>query len=131
MLTGSCHCGAVHWTFAGDPQTATACNCTICRRYGTLWAYDWVDEGITTSGPTTHYIRGDREIEFHFCATCGCVTWWRGIAAQDDGRRRIAVNLRLTDDPDTIQHLPIRHFDGLTAFKDEPTDHRRIADQWY
>ncbi|MDE2462228.1 MAG: GFA family protein, partial [Alphaproteobacteria bacterium] len=36
MLTGTCHCGAAHWTFEGDPGAITACNCTLCRRYGAL-----------------------------------------------------------------------------------------------
>ena len=46
MLKGSCLCGAVSWTFDGMPDSATACNCTACRRYGTLWAYDYEDERI-------------------------------------------------------------------------------------
>ena len=46
MIKGSCHCGAFHWAFDGVPEGATTCNCTICRRYGTLWAYDNVDERI-------------------------------------------------------------------------------------
>jgi hypothetical protein len=47
MIQGSCHCGAVQWRFDGVPEGATACNCTVCRRYGVLWAYDFEDEGIT------------------------------------------------------------------------------------
>ena len=35
-----------------QPDGATACNCTACRRYGTLWAYDFVDEGIHVTGTT-------------------------------------------------------------------------------
>lgn len=131
MLTGSCHCGKVHWTFDGDPGTATACNCTICRRYGALWIYDWVDERITTTGDTEIYIRGDREIGFHHCPDCGCVTWWRGLVPQPDGRTRIAVNIRLADDPDVVGTLPIRHFDGLTRFEDLPDDGRKVADLWF
>ena len=46
MLKGSCHCGAAHWTLEGDPGSATACNCTLCRRYGALWAYDYEGERI-------------------------------------------------------------------------------------
>ncbi|WP_439898055.1 GFA family protein [Aquabacterium humicola] len=38
MLRGSCHCGAVQWRFDGEPESATACNCTVCRRCGTLRA---------------------------------------------------------------------------------------------
>ena len=28
------HCGVLHWSFEGDPGSVTACNCTLCRRYG-------------------------------------------------------------------------------------------------
>ena len=52
MIEGSCLCGSVRWRFDGQPDGATACNCTACRRYGTLWAYDYVDEGIHVSGTT-------------------------------------------------------------------------------
>jgi hypothetical protein len=55
MIEGSCHCGAVRWSFEGTPESATACNCTVCRRYGVLWAYDYEDERIRVSGPTQVY----------------------------------------------------------------------------
>jgi len=32
MIRGTCHCGAVEWRFEGIPESATACNCTVCRR---------------------------------------------------------------------------------------------------
>ena len=47
MIEGSCLCGGVRWQFAGDPDGATACNCTACRRYGVLWAIDHFD-GLDT-----------------------------------------------------------------------------------
>ena len=131
MITGSCHCGKVHWTFDGDPGSATACNCTVCRRYGTLWAYDWLDQRIRTNGPTVAYLRGEREIEFHHCPDCGCVTWWKGAAPHPDGRTRIAVNLRLADDPEAIADLPIRHFEGLITFTDLPGDGKTVRDMWF
>ena len=96
MISGSCHCGAVHWEFDGVPEGATACNCTLCRRYGVLWAYDYENEGIRVSGETTAYVRGE-EIEFHFCPVCGCVAFWRARQKDQQGRRRIAVNLRLAE----------------------------------
>jgi len=86
-LSGSCHCGATGWTLRGDPGGITACNCTLCRRYGTLWAYDYEGEGIHVTGPTTAHIRG-KALGFHFCATCGCVAFWRSLQTNDDGRRR-------------------------------------------
>ena len=129
MIEGSCHCGAVRWSFEGEPDGATACNCTVCRRYGVLWAYDYVDEGIKVSGDTRAYVRG-KAIEFHFCPVCGCVAYWRAQRRDDEGRRRIAVNLRLAD-PDAVARIPIDHFDGLDAFEDLPRDGRCVADYWF
>ena len=129
MIEGSCLCGAVRWQFAAQPDGATACNCTACRRYGVLWAYDFVDEGIRVSGPTHKYVRG-KALEFHFCPTCGCVTHWFGLRKEEDGRIRIAVNLRLAE-PDAVARIPIDHFDGLDTFEDLPRDGRCVSDYWF
>lgn len=129
MLEGTCHCGAVRWTFEGVPEAATACNCTVCRRYGALWAYDYENEGIHVTGPTRIYSRG-RRLEFHFCAVCGCVACWRDKIVEDGGRRRMAVNLRLTE-PGPVAQVPMQHFDGLDTFDDLPMDGRCVADYWF
>jgi len=130
MIEGSCGCGAVRWRFDGLPESATACNCTICRRYGALWAYDFEGERIEVSGPTRVYIRGKQWLGFHFCGTCGCVAYWRGEGLMPDGRRRIAVNLRLTE-PEPVARIPIEHFDGLTSYNDLGRDGRTVADYWF
>jgi hypothetical protein len=129
MLTGTCHCQALRWRFEGLIESATACNCTVCRRYGALWAYDFEGEGIHVEGPSTAYVRG-RAIEFHFCPGCGCIAFWRGRETDEQGRRRIAVNLRLTE-PEAVAHLPIDHFDGLDRFDDLPRDGRCVGDLWF
>ena len=129
MIHGSCHCQAVQWRFEGMPESATACNCTVCRRYGVLWIYDYEGERIHVSGPTKAYIRGEA-IEFHFCPNCGCVAFWRGIDAGKDGRRRIAVNIRLAE-PQVVEHLLIDHFDGFDKFDDLPRDGRCVRDYWF
>ena len=129
MIEGSCLCGAVRWQFAGQPEGATACNCTACRRYGVLWAYDYEGEGIRTSGKTQAFVRG-RALEFHFCSVCGCVAFWRGLQTDPAGRRRIAVNLRLSE-PEAVARIPIDHFDGLNTFDDLPRDGRCVADYWF
>lgn len=134
MLRGACHCGRVSWTFDGMPESATACNCTLCRRYGTLWIYDYENEKITLSGPTTTYTRGDSrepDLDIHFCAHCGCVAAWRGRAVQPDGRRRMAVNIRLADPTEALHGLPIDHFDGFGAYEDLPRDGRCVRDLWF
>jgi hypothetical protein len=130
MIKGSCHCGAVEWSFDGVPETATACNCSVCRRYGTLWAYDYIDERIKISGQTKAYIWGDKELGFHFCVNCGGIAYWKGLEADEQGRTRIAVNLRLAE-PDEVGDILIRHFEGLKTFRDLPTDGRTVKDLWF
>lgn len=129
MLEGHCHCGAVRWTFASPVASATACNCTVCRRYGALWAYGHEGEDVHVHGDTSVYVRGD-SVGFHFCARCGCVTHWRGLQADEAGRRREAVNLRMAD-PDAVAGLPIDHFDGLVHWEDLPRDGRCVRDLWF
>ncbi|MDE2048499.1 MAG: GFA family protein [Betaproteobacteria bacterium] len=129
MIEGHCHCGAVHWRLDVLPESVTACNCTVCRRYGVLWAYGYQGEDVHVSGATQAYVRG-KAIGFHFCPTCGCVAYWRALEADAQGRRRIAVNVRLTE-PQPVAHLPIDHFDGLDRFEDQPRDGRCVRDYWY
>jgi hypothetical protein len=129
MIEGSCACGAVTWRFEGRPEGATACNCTACRRYGALWAYDHEGEGIHVSGATTAYVRGDA-LGFHFCPTCGCMAFWRGLKDNAEGKRRIAVNLRLAD-PQAVADVPIDHFDGFDTWQDLPRDGRCVRDYWF
>lgn len=129
MLQGSCHCGAVKWTFDVKPEGATACNCTVCRRYGVLWIYDYEGEKVHVSGTTSSYVRG-KSIEFHFCPSCGCVSHWRAQRTDEDGRRRLAVNVRLSE-PETVANVPIDHFDGLDTFEDLPRDGKCVSDYWF
>jgi hypothetical protein len=131
MLEGSCLCGSVHWRFDGVPESATICNCTACRRYGTLWAYDYVDGLIHVTGETRGYSRPvNPSLEFHFCPACGCVVFWRGIQPEADGRVRIAVNLRLAAEPKAVGQIALDIFDGLDTFEDLPRDGRCISNVW-
>ena len=130
MLHGACHCGAVRWSFDGVPDTATACNCTVCRRHGTLWAYGFENEALRLSGETRAYAWGRRSLAFHFCAHCGCIAWWLAIESGADGRRYGGVNLRLAE-PDAVAAIPIRHHEGLQTGKDLPNDGRCVSDMWF
>ncbi len=81
MLTGTCHCGAASWRLDALPESVTACNCTICRRYGALWAYGFIGKDVAISGQTTTYRRADgTQLQFHFCATCGCAMGGRELS---------------------------------------------------
>ncbi len=130
MIQGNCHCGQVHWRCDATPLSATACNCTLCRRYGVLWVYDHEGEGIHVAGPTTAYVWGDKSQGFHFCANCGCVAYWRALTPGPDGRRRIAANLRLAE-PEAVAAIPLDHFDGLVTFEDLGQDGRCVRDIWF
>lgn len=133
MIAGSCHCGAIHYEFDGQPESATSCSCTVCRRYGVLWAYDYENERIrvrSRPGSLVPYIWGDKGLGFYFCKTCGCVVHWRALSLDDDGRRRIAVNLRLAE-PQMVADIPVRRFDGLETWSDLPPDGRCVADVWF
>ena len=133
MIEGKCHCGRAGWQLDGDPGPVTACNCTLCRRYGALWAYDFEDQRIRLTGSTSRYVRPgktDPALEIRFCPNCGCVTAWRGLRLEPDGTRRVAVNVRLAD-PDAVAELPIDHFDGLDTFDDLPSDGRCVKDMWF
>lgn len=132
-ISGSCLCGQTGWTLVGDPGSITACNCTLCRRYGTLWAYDYENERITITGPTASYARAEASnpsLEILFCPKCACVICWRGLRPDRDGRRRMAVNVRLAP-PEAVAELPIDHFDGLETFEDLPRDGRCVRDLWF
>ena len=129
MIEGYCLCGTVQWKFAGQPDGATACNCTACRRYGVLWAYGYENEGISVSGKTQQFARC-KALEFHFCPACDYMAFWRVKQIDGQGRRRIAVNLRLAN-PEAVEKIPIDHFDGLDTFEDLPRDGRCVADYWF
>ena len=129
MIEGSCLCGAVGFRFDSTPSGATACNCTACRRYGTLWIYGYEGVDVHVSGTTQSYVRGD-SLSFHFCARCGCVVSWRGQRLEEDGRRRMAVNVRLAE-PDVVAGIPIDHFDGLDTFDDLPRSGKCVRDYWF
>ena len=130
-LTGTCHCGRVAWTLDALPESATACSCTICRRYGVLWAYGHIGHDIHVDGATSSYRRADGgALDFHFCPECGCVTHYVATKPGDDGRKWTAVNLRMTD-PSPIETLPIDHFDGHETWEDLPRDGRTVKDMWF
>lgn len=115
MIRGTCHCGAVAFELAKTPDWLTACNCSICRRLGTLWAHADAAEIKLTGGPdaTFGYAWGDRTLAFHTCRTCGCTTHWQSL--QPDRSTRMAVNVLLAD-PDAVASLRIRHFDGADTW---------------
>jgi hypothetical protein len=112
MIEASCHCGAVRFAVATAPADINDCNCSICRRYGTLWAYYQAPQVRfdPQNGPTDVYMWGDRMLEFHRCHTCGCVTHWSAI---DPSYMRMGLNAQLMP-PEVLAATPVRHTDGAS-----------------
>jgi hypothetical protein len=133
VTEGRCHCGAVSWQFAGKIPDATICNCTVCRRYGVLWAYGFDGHGIRIEAPEgglVAYTRAKPTISFNFCRVCGNLVSWRALRPNSAGRFRIAVNLRLAE-PEAVAAVPLQRFEGLHAFADLPRDGRTVGDMWF
>jgi len=81
------------------PNYLNQCGCSVCSRYGALWAYYARElvQIVCESGATQTYCRGEKTLEFHRCVVCGCVTHW---IATDPSISKMAVNARLFDSRD-------------------------------
>lgn len=131
MIKGNCHCGSVSWTYPLELESVTACNCTLCRKYGALWAYGFLTDGITTSGETKIYSYRNQVSNYHFCVKCGGLSHYIVNKKDEHGKTKIAVNMRLAADPQKIMNARIDHFDGFDTFEDMPSDGKTIKDLWY
>ncbi len=118
MIESSCHCGAVQLKIEAEaPTTLTSCNCSICRRYGSLMAY-FSPKQVKVSGAegaTARYVWGDKMLAFVRCASCGCFTHWEALDPNST-LDRMGVNARLFTNFD-ISALPVRRFDGADTWK--------------
>lgn len=114
MITASCHCGLVCLDVQAAPSAVTDCNCSICRRYGVLWAYYSLQQvRVRSNGATHSYMWNDHSLAFHRCSNCGCVTHW---APTDPAHDKMAINARLLP-VEMLENASIRHFDGATTFR--------------
>ena len=108
---GGCHCGRVRFDVRADIAQVTECNCSICRKLGTRWAY-YAPAQVRVVGPTATYRRGDKTIDFHHCAVCGCTTHWSPIeGVRDTGR--MGINGRLLP-AEILERARVRRLDGAS-----------------
>jgi hypothetical protein len=111
MIAGSCHCGAVTVEVSRAPVEVTSCNCSICRRLGTLWAY--FERGdVRIAGATATYCWGDKSIDFHHCSACACTTHWSPRTGRDEPDR-MGINARLLA-PEVLATARVRRLDGAS-----------------
>lgn len=116
MIEALCHCGNVRLEFEKLPATLTSCNCSICNRLGALWAYVAPEKVVisTKSEPTSTYLWGDGNLEFHHCAICGCATYY--VTTEKSTNKRVAINARMIE-PKLVNSIPVRKFDGAVSWK--------------
>ncbi len=114
MFKTTCHCGAVSIEIPRRPRSLTSCDCSICRRYGTLWAYYSSTEVriMARRGATVAYAWGDKTLEFVRCKTCGCVTHWQPTVPERG--LRMGVNAR-NFDPAQLGPVRIKVLDGAVS----------------
>lgn len=116
MIAASCHCGAVRLEVARKPLTLTNCNCSICRRYGALWAYYKASSVrvVCPADALSSYSWGSKTIEFFRCNTCGCITHHERTQKRPDST--LAVNAR-NFEPGSLAAARIRRLDGASTWK--------------
>ncbi len=108
---GSCHCGRIRFEVEGEIDSALSCNCSICRRKGSLlW---FVPRGalelLTPEADASSYTFNKHIIQHRFCPTCGMHPYGEGRAP--DGSAMAAVNVRCVENID-LETVPVQHFDG-------------------
>lgn len=110
----SCHCGRNAFTFEGEVGEVLACNCSMCRRRGSLlW---FTPRGnlklLTPEGNSSTYTFNKHVIRHRFCPDCGIHLYGEGTSPQ--GQAMAAINMRCVDDVD-LGAFPVRHYDGRSA----------------
>lgn len=96
--TGSCQCGAIAFQVEADLDQTVTCNCSRCRRLGSVLAMvPAADFMLTADGPTTEYRFAGHVISHRFCPTCGIEPF---AYAEKDGQRMVGVNVNCLDGVD-------------------------------
>lgn len=97
--TGSCHCGAVRFTFStAKPLQVRECQCSFCRKHGSRNVSDPDGSAeIVSSLPLTRYRFGLGITDFLICPKCGCYV--AAAMADANGGWRSTLNLNCFDDP--------------------------------
>ena len=97
MPEGSCLCGAVRVSVAGELPAPNACHCRQCRKQsGHYWAStDVPREAVTIAGEESlRWYQSSEKVRRGFCRTCGSFLFWDPI-----GRAKIAIAMGAFDPP--------------------------------
>lgn len=97
--TGSCQCGAVTYEVDVDLDHSITCNCSRCRRVGSVLAFAPRDKFTLRSGEDalSEYRFNSKILQHLFCTTCGVQSFSFG---EKDGQQMVAVNTNTLDGVD-------------------------------
>jgi hypothetical protein len=109
--TGSCHCGSVAFEVEGTLEKAVSCNCSICRRKGSLlWFVPRAQLRLTTPEKNASTYTFNRHLIKHrFCPNCGMHPYAEGM--DTNGTRTAAINIRCLEGID-LASVRVTEFDG-------------------
>lgn len=74
MREGGCHCGAVRYAIAGEPEHHALCHCTDCRRCAGATPVAWIafrSAALTITRGEPKIYRSSPGAERRFCGDCG------------------------------------------------------------
>ena len=111
-FNGSCHCGAVRFSYQGEAiEKGLRCNCSICKRKGALMSSEVIaPEALqidAEKGTLGLYQFGEGTAKHFFCTRCGIYPFHQTV--RKPGHYR--VNLGCLEGVDTFA-LPFDLFDG-------------------
>ncbi len=110
---GSCHCGGIRFEVEGDLSNVMECNCSMCRRKGSLLGFV-PQEKLKLLTPRENmgtYTFNKHVIKHHFCKTCGIYPL--AEAKDRSGQPTAAINVRCIEGID-LGSLKIKQFDGAS-----------------
>ena len=109
--TGGCQCGKVRYEAQANIDEVITCNCSRCRKVGSLLSAVAMADFKLLSGENaiTDYQFNKRTIHHPFCATCGIQSYAYGKGP--GGKDMVMLNVRCLDGVD-ISKLSPKPFDG-------------------
>lgn len=111
---GSCHCGRIAFDLEGEVAEALDCNCSLCRRRGSLLSFH-PREALQLRTPEADmatYTFNKHAIQHHFCPNCGIAVFGEARDPRT-GAHMAAVNVRCLADID-LGALKVTTFDGAS-----------------
>ena len=110
--SGSCQCGKVAFDVDMTIEKVMSCNCSRCRRLGSLLAFALKENFTLKSGEEelSEYTFNKHVIHHFFCATCGIQPFSNAVNPKT-GAPTVAVNVRCLEGVD-LDSFEVMKFDG-------------------